>query len=228
MRNYLVCLCFLLPLSASFAQNSDSQNEFGNWNVWTNSLVFSPAWKFDTDVQFRTWQLGKDPSNLIFRGGITYVAKPWLEFQAGYGYFQFYPFGDAVDWKPNSIEHRPHQQILAKHKLKKISFNHRLRLDERFIQTPTEKNFLRPRYRFFASYPVVGKLYIFGTYEYFWTLSDWKYDQGRLHLGFGHPIGEHTKLEATYIRLFLKNSEEYNRLQINFISTLKLNSKEKS
>ena len=227
MRNLFLWFIYLISFSASFAQNSDPQKEFGNWNAWINSLVLSPKWKLDTDFHFRTWQVGKDPNILILRGGLTYVAKPWLEFQAGYGYFEFYPFSDTVDWKPNSIEHRLHQQVFAKHKLKKFSINHRLRLEERLIQTPNKKTVWRPRHRLYVAHPILDKLYAFGSYEHFWTLDDWKFDQGRLHLGFGYQLAPNAKFELAYFRHFVKNSVEYNRLQINFISVLKLKEEEK-
>jgi Protein of unknown function (DUF2490) len=227
MRNPFLWLIFFLPFSTSFAQNANPQDEFGNWNAWINSLVFSPKWKLDSDFHFRTWQVGKDPNNLIFRGGLTYVANPWLELQAGYGYFEFYSFGDAVDLKPNATEHRFHQQVFAKHKLKKFNINHRLRLEERLIQTPSKKTVWRPRHRLYISHPIVDKLYVFGAYEHFWTLSDWKFDQGRLHLGVGYQVGKNAKFEIAYLRHFLKNSVAYNRLQINFITVLKLKEEEK-
>ncbi len=228
MRKHLFWLFLFLPFSAIFAQINNPQDVFGNWNAWINSLVFSPKWKLDTDFHFRTWQFGADPNTLILRGGLTYVANPWLEFQAGYGYFEFYPYGGDDALKANSKEHRMHQQVFAKHKLKKFSINHRLRLEERLIQTPAKKTIWRPRHRLYISHPIAGKLYSFGSYEHFWTLSDWKFDQGRLHLGFGYQLGNNTKLELAYLRHFLKNSVEYDRLQINFFSVLKLKKDEKN
>lgn len=228
MRHLIIIILLFCFLSPNYAQNKDPQAEFGNWNAWINSLVFSPNWKLDTDFHLRTWQLGKDPNTLILRGGLTYVAKPWLEFLAGYGYFEFYPYAGEDGWKANSKEHRPYQQIFAKHKVKGFSFNHRLRLEERLIQTPAEKQILRSRYRFFVSHPVVSKLYAWTSYEHFWTMSDWKFDQGRLHLGFGHPIAKNAKLELAYLHHFVKNKVEYKRLQINLITSFSLKQAEEN
>ena len=216
MRHLIIWTFCLLPFTAIFAQNADPQKEFGNWNAWINSLSFNSKWKLDSDIHFRYWQFGKDPNTLILRGQLTYVLLPAVELGAGYGYFEFYPYGDAVDLKPNSTEHRPHQQIFVKHKLKKFSINHRLRLEERLIQTPSKKTIWRPRQRLYIAHPVIGKLYGFGSYEHFWTLSDWKFDQGRLHFGFGCPLGKNTKLELAFLRHYVKNSVEYSRLQVNF------------
>jgi hypothetical protein len=215
----ILLLSFLAPVSA---QNKNPEDEFGNWNAWINTLVFSPTWKLDTDFHLRTWNFGKDPFNLILRGGLAFVAKPWLELSAGYGYFEFYPYGGEDGWKASSKEHRLYQQVFAKHKFKGFSFNHRYRLEERMIQTPAEKHIRRSRYRFFVSHPVASKLYTWASYEHFWTMSDWKFDQGRLHLGFGHPIAKNAKLELAYLRHFVKNDLEYNRLQVNLITSLRL------
>lgn len=227
MRN-LFCssllLCFLAP---SQAQNKNPEDVFGNWNAWINTLVFSPKWKLDTDFHLRTWQVGEDPATIILRGGVTYVAKPWLEFLVGYGYFEFYPYEGEDGWKANSKEHRPYQQVFVKHKFKNFSFNHRYRLEERLIQTPMEKQILRSRYRFFVSHPVVSKLYGWASYEHFWTMSDWEFDQGRLHMGFGHSLGKLAKLELAYLAHFVKGNQEFNRLQINFITNFKLKQAEK-
>lgn len=190
-------------------------------------MAFSSKWKLDTDFHFRTWQIEKDPSNLILRGSLTFVPRQWLELSVGYGYFEFYPFEGDDALKANSKEHRLHQQVFAKHKFKNFSFNHRLRLEERRIQTPAEKHILRSRYRFYVAHPVVSKLYAWSSYEHFWTMSDWKFDQGRLHIGLGHPLGKNAKLELGYLRHFVKNDIEYNRLQINFFTNFKLKQAEK-
>lgn len=226
MRNLFVLAFGLFPFAAILGQNADPQKEFGNWNAWINSLNFSPKWKLDSDVHFRFWQFGKDPNTLILRGQLTYVLHPAVELGAGYGYFEFYPYGDVADLKPNSKEHRPYQQAFIKHKIKKFSFNHRLRLEERLIQTPAKKEVLRSRYRFMVSHPVQDRLYAFLAYEHFWTWSDLKFDQGRLHIGLGHPLGKHTKFELAYLFHKVKNDQEFNRLQVNLITNFKLKSKE--
>lgn len=224
----LICSIFLLfSVAASQAQNKNPEDVFGNWNAWINTLSFSPKWKLESDFHLRTWKFGDDPSTLILRGGLTFVPTGFLELSAGYGYFETYPFEGSDSWVASATEHRFHQQLFAKHKLKKFSFNHRLRLEERMIQTPARKDILRTRYRFMAAHPVVEKLYSFVSYEHFFTMSDWKYDQSRLHLGLGHPLGKHAKLEIAYLRHFLKNSQEFNRLQINFFTNFKLKQLEK-
>lgn len=222
MRHLTIIAFCLSNFTALFAQNADPQKEFGNWNAWINSLVFSPKWKLESDIHLRFWQFGKDPNTLILRGQLTYVLRPAVELGAGYGYFESYPYGDVADWKASSKEHRPYQQVFVKHKLKKFSFNHRLRLEERLIQTPAKKEVLRSRYRFMVSHPVQEKLYAFVAYEHFWTWSDLKFDQGRLHIGLGHPLGQHAKFELAYLFHKLINDVEYNRLQVNLITNFNL------
>ena len=227
MRTLLLCLFLLAFLTPAHAQNKNPEKVFGNWNAWINTLSFSPKWKLESDFHVRTWQIGEDPNTLILRGGLTYTATSFMELSAGYGYFESYPFEGDEGWKAVSTEHRFHQQLFAKHRLKKFSFNHRLRLEERMIKTPAKKDILRTRYRFLVAHPVAGKLYGFASYEHFFTNSDWKFDQGRLHMGLGHPLGKHAKLELAYLRHFVKNSLEFNRLQINFITSFKLKQAEK-
>ncbi len=221
MKKILVLLPVLFFVFKTNAQ-APGESDFGSWMMWFNSLKINGKWKIDSDFHLRNWQLAKDPNTLLLRAGLTHSPNNWLELTAGYAYIEGYAFEGAEDWKTLSTEHRIWEQLVAKHKNWGISFHHRFRVEQRFVNTASDFYQDRLRYRFLLSRPFLKNkpaLYGFGSYEHFFTAKDFKFDQGRLHIGLGYTLSKRLKLEAAYLRHFLKGGLEFNRLQLNVITS---------
>lgn len=222
MKQYLVAFILLLTAITAGAQKT-AEDHLGLWTAWINGLTLHPGWRIDTDVHLRTFRFPDDPNILILRGGLMHAPLPWLELTAGYGYFEFYTFGTAMDaWKAHTTEHRPWEQVLVKHKNYGFNFNHRLRLENRIVNAADDFFQNRFRLRSYVQRPFSKTFYGWASYEHFWTLGDWKFDQGRLHAGLGCAVNPHLKVEAAYLRHFVKGKLHFNRLQINVITAFKM------
>lgn len=107
-----------------------------NSNLWVNyagahSLGDGP-WGLHLETQVRRSDLGGDCQQLLIRPGIIYNFSPSLSATLGYAFVKTYPYGDfpALDDFP---EHRIWEQVSYTHKFLNLEWQHRLRLEQRFI-----------------------------------------------------------------------------------------------
>ena len=224
MKKLTALFAFLFLLYITNAQ-AQGETEFGSWIMWFNTLKINEKWKIDSDFHLRNWQFAADPNTLLLRAGLTRSPNKWLELTAGYAYIEGYAFGGSgEDWEALSTEHRIWEQLVAKHQNLGFSFHHRLRVEQRFVNAASDFYQDRLRYRFLFTRPFLQKnpaLYAFGAYEHFITAKKLRFDQGRLHLGVGYSLTKRLRLEAAYLRHFLRGSLEFNRLQLNVITSFR-------
>lgn len=99
------------------------------WYQYYNSIRLSDQWSINSDVSYRVKDGFDDPDHHLFRTGLTYSMGK-ISFGAGISQFGFYNEGERI---LNEI--RPHQEVNAKASYGAVNVKHRLRLEERFIET---------------------------------------------------------------------------------------------
>ena len=119
---------------------------------------------------------------------------------------------------PNISENRILEQIVLKHKLNSIGLSHRFKLEQRFLEFPTE-NILkhRIRYRFKSNIPINKTLFISIYDEIHFNLNEFDFQQNRVYAGLGGNLNKNINVQLGYLRHSFKTNN-FNRisLQVNF------------
>ena len=69
LLNFIVWIFFSLKLSG---QNSN----FGSWFIYFGNQKIKKNWNFQSDVQFRNYQIFNQRNQLLIRGGLGYNLSP--------------------------------------------------------------------------------------------------------------------------------------------------------
>jgi hypothetical protein len=169
------------------------------------------------DVHIR-YAKGFDPMQNQIRIAPEWVFSKTISFAPiGFVYIQNFLYGDQPAKIVNN-EHRLYQQVMVKHSLGKWAFNHRFRVEERFIQNHTkgtgeDEGFTnqqtRIRYRALVTYafnkPKVEAGAFFGSfYDEFFVSWGSKVtynspDQNRLYLGVGYQFSKNVSLQTGFL-----------------------------
>ncbi len=131
----LICLiltCFGL-VSFALAQSRQVVNQSIQWSFLSSTIKFSPRYSLFTEQQmgfaeYRNMQH-------VFRAGMEYTAiKKLAIIPFGYAYTWNYIYGKQPATFVNN-EHTLWQQIVYKQTISRVALSHRLRSEERYIQT---------------------------------------------------------------------------------------------
>ncbi|MAM18059.1 MAG: DUF2490 domain-containing protein [Christiangramia sp.] len=181
-KAFLVLLPLLFFGASTFAQEHDSK--WGAWYMYfLNHQIQDSKFGIQADVQYRDWQLGGDFQQSILRGALTYQPIPEIKAAFGYSYFVNGPEGNA---KTTSMEHRIFQDINFPQKVGSfMSLNHRLRLEERWVE---DQDF-RTRVRYAAAFTIPITKNEHGATGFYFAIFDEIFINGQTHIGNGREVG---------------------------------------
>ncbi len=207
----LVLIISITPLDLFAQKQIDNQNN--SWYMYFGNHKISDSWGLHTEYQWRRHDLGQTWQQSLARIGVDYYSKKGPQITTGYGWIVSYPYGkQPINYSFN--EHRIWQQLILKSKAGRFNFNHRYRLEQRFLEqksfdstsmdydiSESYKFKQRARYRFMVSIPLNNKEMIDKT----WFIG--LYDE--VFLGFGKNIDknimEQNRISATLGYKFNKN-----------------------
>jgi hypothetical protein len=212
---------------AAVAQTDKQQT---GWLLLLNNTKLNKNWGVYADVQLRSSDDFRKVTNLLIRPGITYYLNAKHEITLGYLNNTSYTYSnDQLDF--HLTEHRIWEQYVFKHKLKTIAVNHRLRVEQRFIERYNSGSFFAQRLRYFARFiiPLQKEISTFekGIFmalqnEIFLNIQSKKelnmhvFDQNRVYGAVGYRFNKNIDLEAGYLNQCLlgaKNSTLNNVIQ---------------
>lgn len=136
-KTLLLATLLLSLTSAMIAQKSQS---FVNQNAWINHTItwsIAPKWTIYQEIQWRRNEYFNFPQQTLLRAGVTRDFANGLSATTGYGYIHTSAYGE-IPVKSAFNEHRFWQQIQQKNTHQNFEFITRLRLEQRWIQTPGE------------------------------------------------------------------------------------------
>jgi len=211
-----------LPLIILFFQTSlNAQNigetELGSWYEITSSNRITD--KLSISGSFTNWnnELPVEKSQLLLGIiGLNYHINNNVVVGIGYAYGDIDPSFEVNDI-PHIKENRILEQIVLKHKLKMICLSHRFRLEQRFLEYPTEDILKhRIRYRFMGKLPISNILFISIYDEIHFNLNEFDFNQNRAYAGLGANVNKNINMELGYVRHSFK-TKSFNRvsLQVN-------------
>jgi hypothetical protein len=236
---------FLVISSISgFSQESIPENtgedETGIWYMYFGMNQIAERWSIHTEAQFRYYETSSNFNQLLLRTGLNYHINENAIATGGYAYINTDPdfedfrvFDDIVENDIRINEHRIFQQFILKNKVWEFLFEHRYRLEQRFI-TFGETGDLdfrrstqhRARYRIQATLPLTNTFFLNFYDELFINLQDNLFGQNRLYGALGIHITENSSVQLGWLRNQFSNAV-FDRFQIGFFFNPDLRKKSK-
>lgn len=223
---FWISLGLLLLSVPAFAQDS-GEDKLGIWYMYFGTNTIAEKWSIHTEAQFRYYETGGNFNQLLLRTGLNYHINPNAIALFGYGYidtdptFEEGPLQDAFFNGNQIIEHRIFQQFILKNKVGKVDFEHRYRLEQRFLKNKDlsrngpeiKETQHRARYRLQVTVPF-DDTFFFNFYdEIFLNLQDNVFGQNRLYLALGARLNKNTSVQVGYLKNHFP-SAHYDRLQL--------------
>jgi hypothetical protein len=195
------------------AQNT-GENQLGAWYEITSSNKISE--KLSISGSFTNWdyELPVNKEHLLLGIiGLNYHFNKNVAVGVGYAYGDIDSSFEVNDI-PHIKEHRIIEQLILLHKSNEVGFSHRFRLEQRFLEYPTENLLIyRIRYRFRVKFPLNNTLFISTYDEIHFNLNEFDFQQNRAFAGLGININKNINTELGYVRHSFK-TKSFNRLSL--------------
>ncbi|MCF6296105.1 MAG: DUF2490 domain-containing protein [Flavobacteriaceae bacterium] len=178
---------------------SAQENKTGNWLMYFGTNKISEKFSIHTEIQFRNHTI--TPNNteqLLLRTGLNYHFSEKAFVTAGYAYIPSYVF-DSERKSPETEEHRIWQQLILTNKIGRVKFEHRYRIEQRWVNQDYKNRF---RYRLMLFIPLnkpkieKGSLFL-GIYdEIFVNTKETFFDRNRLYGALGYQFNKATSVQV--------------------------------
>jgi hypothetical protein len=204
MRLMLLTICFSFTITA-YTQDSD----VGNWLLYFGNKKINDQWNWHHEMQYRSFNAVGDLEQLLVRTGIGYnLSSNNNNLLLGYAYILSEPYLLGTDDKIQINEHRIYQQFITRQQFGRFYFQHRYRLEERFIEDD-----YRTRFRYFLSILLplnqntLGDkaLYLHTYNELFIHTTSAVFDRNRLYGAIGYNFNKHLRVELGYMSQLQEN-----------------------
>ncbi|MFC4632744.1 DUF2490 domain-containing protein [Dokdonia ponticola] len=231
MKQFIIGLLITLPFLNVTAQ--ERETHYSSWNTININKKLNDKWSVNSEFNFRRTNFLRDWEQFIVRPFVHYTFENDLDIAVGYSYIKNYsyaPYSTPID----AIENNIFQQLTIKHSFSTFSFDHRLRFEERFIDTiinngdnsytingTTYRN--RFRYKFQITVPIKNfnttqgvsiVLYDEAFLDFGNGLRPEKLDQNWMFLGFVFRASEHIKIRSGYHDIYAKRSDLFINNQV--------------
>ncbi len=226
MRKLLLVLT-VLSLTITSGQEA-GEDKLGSWHMYFGTNRISEKFSIHTEAQLRYYEQGKNFNQLLLRTGLNYHINPEAIATIGYGYINTDPnfldsriiFGDILTDDLRLNEHRIFQQFILKNKVWEVLFEHRYRLEQRFITVGENEDpeferrtDHRARYRLQVTLPLTDIFFLNFYDEIFINLQREAFDQNRLYAAVGVNVTENLSVQAGYLKNHFR-TVDFDRLQI--------------
>lgn len=208
----LVAFIVTIKLSAQ----APGEDKLGAWYMYFGTNKIAERFSLHTEAQFRYYETTSNFNQLLLRTGLNYHIDPNAIATLGYGFIKTDGTFEEPPTGSDSREHRVFEQFILKNKVWEFLFEHRYRLEQRFLDfgnaTDTQH---RARYRIQVTLPLTDTFFLNFYDELFINLQDELFGQNRLYAAFGVHITENSSVQFGYMRNQF-NSAVYDRLQLGF------------
>lgn len=206
------------------------EHQLHGWYMYFGDHPVKGRWELHLENQWRRhdgilrWQQN------LFRPGVNYQVSERVSVTAGYAQIRTFPHGDYGP--PRAFnENRLWQQAIVAQRFGRVRWQHRLRQEQRWVQSAAEPESWRysNRFRYFGKgvIPLRGRWFGAVYDEIFWTFSPGpgrrSFDQNRAYAALGRRLGRHNSVEAGYLYQWVAQGngrvfEHNHTLQIGFFS----------
>lgn len=218
MVKRLLTLTFLTTFLTTAQEIGDDR--LGSWHMYFGTNRISENWSIHTEGQLRYFEQATNFNQLLLRTGLNYHINPDAIVTLGYAFIETDGSFEEFDNEVNSVEHRIFEQLILKNKVARFSFEHRYRLEQRFVRfgengSPDYSRVTehRIRYRLQVTLPLT-KIFFLNFYnEIFLNLQGNVYGQNRLYGALGANITDNLSVQAGYLKNHFPTAN-FDRLQI--------------
>ena len=180
----ITTLLFLVILSVNAQQ--PGEDETGSWFMYFGTNKIAERFSIHTEAQFRYYETASNFNQLLLRTGLNYHINNDAIATIGYGFINTDPdfedfrvFDDIIEDDIRIDEHRIFEQFILKNKVWEFLFEHRYRIEQRFITFGDRGDFdfrrttqHRARYRIQATLPLTDTFFLNFYDELFINLQD--------------------------------------------------------
>ena len=167
LKTLILCLFTALLSLAANAQEKNIDTQFNSWYMYFGNHRISEKFGIHSEYQYRRHGLISDWQQSLLRVGLDWHVAPNTMITGGYGWIRSFPYGE----QPIAFtfdEHRIWQQLILNHSTGRFYFQHRYRIEQRFLERitadtngdPVDDGYVfrnRARYRFFVAIPISRK-----------------------------------------------------------------------
>ncbi|WP_405207537.1 DUF2490 domain-containing protein [Aquimarina sp. LLG6339-5] len=226
MRKTIVFLTILMSSITYISAQETGEDKLGAWYMYFGTNRITDKLSIHSEAQFRFYEVTNTFNQLLLRTGLNYHLTENAIATIGYGYINTDgTFADIPD-EENSNEHRIFEQFILKNEVGKVKFEHRYRLEQRFISTQTD-DFTehRARYRLQLTYPLNEKWFINVYDEVFINLQEPIFGQNRLYGAVGYNVKSNFSIQFGYLKNHFTGIN-FDRLQLGIIYNIDFRKKE--
>lgn len=223
MRNFITALVLLITIINTNAQSEiTGENELGSWFMYFGTNKIAEKWSIHTEAQFRYYETADNFNQLLLRTGANYHINSDAIATIGYGYIDTDPTFLGSPKEANLAEHRIFEQFILKNNVWEFKFEHRYRLEQRFIsqtdilsdpEQDLGRTEHRARYRLQVTLPLTDIFFLNFYDEIFINLQNEAFGQNRLYAAAGVNVTENLSMQFGYLRNDFRTTD-YDRLQI--------------
>ncbi|MEX0810971.1 MAG: DUF2490 domain-containing protein [Chitinophagales bacterium] len=204
MHHTLCTALFVLLANVLFSQNNESK--LGYWLMGFNQTRFHKNWSLHSEIQYRSYEVLPNTEQLLLRGGINYHINSEHSVTAGYGRIHNHAFDKDANPGIQVSENRIWQQYLMLNNISRVFFQHRYRIEQRWLKTEHSSNYLN-RFRYFlrVSVPInnaelkAKTLYLTLYDEIFIHIDEQPFDRNRLYGALGFRWTSMLSIEVGYL-----------------------------
>jgi hypothetical protein len=190
--------------SLSFGQSPSGTT--GNWLMFFNQTRLHDKWSIHTEAQYRSFEITPNTEQVMLRVGANYHISNSYAASIGYAYVPNFAFDKEQLSGIQVSENRMWQQFLMKNSLGRVNFEHRYRLEQRWLQTSSGDKYLnRIRYLLRITVPLnkkeIEKNTLFLTFydELFIHFTPTPYDRNRLYGAMGFQFLPQANIQLGYL-----------------------------
>lgn len=213
MKKLLLLILTLTPFFILIAQDT-GENQLGSWHMYFGTNKIAERWSIHTEAQLRYYENGKNFNQLLLRTGLNYHINANAIATGGYAHITTDITFDEFPDETSSKENRIFQQFILKNKVWEFLFEHRYRLEQRFLdfgdRTDTQH---RARYRLQVTLPLSGIFFLNFYDEIFLNLQDEVFGQNRLYGALGVNVTKNLSAQVGYLKNHFRTAN-FDRLQI--------------
>jgi len=209
-------------MATALSAQDTGEDKLGSWHMYFGTNKISDKFSIHSEVQLRYYEQAKNFNQLLLRTGLNYHINPDAIGTLGYGYIETDLSFEESPKEANLREHRIFEQFILKNKVWEFLFEHRYRLEQRFI---SQTNILsdpeqdlsrtehRARYRLQITLPLTDIFFLNFYDEVFLNLQGEAFGQNRLYGALGVHVTENLSVQAGYLKNHFR-TVDYDRLQV--------------
>jgi hypothetical protein len=229
----ILSVSIILALSGfrTNAQQKETVDQTLSWWCYFGTYRLTDKWSVWTELQLRRADFLNEWQQVLPRVGLNYHHTDNIIFTAGYAYLWTYPYGEQpIPLDVPRYEHRPWQQATLLHASGKTNFQHRFRLEQRFLENWSSPDVItglrsiqegyelqnRIRYRFLLTRPITrtaeGRQKLFATFydEIFINFGNNigfnLFDQNRIGTTLGYQFNKDFNFQLGYMNQFIQKA----------------------